>query len=301
MSWRRNALNKWLRFTERPKLARGTPDKLRRNLEINARLFFHPPKGSRIEPAVTGGVPGLSVSGRWANGAARLLYLHGGGYVFGSARTHSAMLAHLSKNSGLPAFLPDYRMAPEHPFPAAFDDALASYVAMADQPGGVVIGGDSAGGGLALALLAEILRQGLPKPLGVFAFSPLTDLTFSGDSFRANAAKDAVLPAERASELAQMYLGATDPRDPRVSPLYADFTGACPIWLTAGDTEILLDDTIRMAQHLREQGVAVTETIEHDLPHVWPFFQGFIPHAAATMDNLAAWIRPLAEVPRSEN
>lgn len=294
MSWRRAALNHWLRRVERPKLARGTPDRLRRNLELNARLFFHPPLGSRIAPVETGDVPGLSVTGPGADGAARILYLHGGGYVFGSPRTHSAMLAHLSKRCGLPAILPDYRMAPKHAFPAAFDDAFAAYRALADHPGGVVIGGDSAGGGLALALLAQILRQDLPKPLGVFAFSPLTDMTFSGASFTSNAARDAVLPAERASELARMYLGDSDPRDPRASPLYADFTGAPPVWLTAGDTEILLDDTTRMAAHLKRQGVVVTEIIEHDLPHVWPFFHGFIPQAGTTLDKLAGWIRPLA-------
>lgn len=293
MSWRRAALNHWLRLTERPQLARGTPAKMRRNLETKARLFFHPPFRSRIAPTETGGVPGLSVAGPAAQGAARILYLHGGGYVFGSARTHSAMLAHLSKRCGLPAILPDYRLAPDHPFPAAVDDALAAYRALSQQPGGVLIGGDSAGGGLALVLLAEILRLSLPKPLGVFAFSPLTDLTFSGDSFAANAARDAVLPAERAGEMAQMYLSGADPEDPRVSPLYADFTDACPVWLTAGDTEILLDDTTRMAAKLKQQGVAVTEIIEHDLPHVWPFFHGYIPQAGATLDDLAAWIRPL--------
>ncbi|WP_095589514.1 alpha/beta hydrolase [Actibacterium ureilyticum] len=294
MSWRQAALNNWLRRTERPQLARGTPEELRRNLAIKSRLFFHPPLFSRIRRDAAGGVPGLSVRGPGAKGAARILYLHGGGYVFGSARTHSAMVAHLSKRCGLPAFLPDYRLAPDHPFPAAVDDALAAYRALADQPGGVVIGGDSAGGGLALVLLAEILRLGLPKPLGVFAFSPLTDLTFSGDSFYLNAESDVVLPAERAGEMAQMYLSGAYAEDPRVSPLYADFTGGPPVWLTAADTEVLLDDTTRMTSHLNFHGVPVTEIIETDLPHVWPFFHGILPQAGATLDAVAAWIRPLA-------
>lgn len=295
MSWQRGALNGWLRRIERPKMARGTLQQLRRNLETSARLLFHPPRGSRIAPVDLGGVPGLSVTGPGAGGPVRILYLHGGGYVFGSARTHSAMLAQLSKRSRMPAVLPDYRRAPEHPFPAAFEDALAAYLGLAEQPGDLLIGGDSAGGGLALALLAEILRRDLPRPLGVFAFSPLTDLTFSGRSFRENAARDAVLPAERASELAGMYLAGADPKDLRASPLWADFTGAPPVWICAGDTEILLDDTRRMVERLRAQGVDVTARIERDLPHVWPFFHHVLPEARATLADLATWAQGVAQ------
>ena len=296
MSLVRGPLNAWLRLVEKRRLARETdPDALRRSFERNARLFFHAPQGTAFARESVAGVPVQWVTAR---GVAReagplLLYFHGGGYVFGSSDTHRAMLAWLSAGAGLPACLPDYRLAPEHPFPAAIEDGLAVWRAVAARRGGVILGGDSAGGGLALALLGEGLRTGLPKPAGVFAFSPLTDFTFSGASLRENAEADVMLPAERNRELARLYLRDTAADDPRASPLYADFTGAPPVWLTASDTEILLDDTRRMAARLRAQRVGVTEKIDHDLPHVWPFFHNMLPEARATLRDLAAWLSSL--------
>jgi acetyl esterase/lipase len=125
----------------------------------------------------------------------------------------------------------------------------------------------------------------------VFAFSPLTDMTFSGASFQVNANADVILPAERAAEMAEMYLDGHDPFDALVSPLFADFTGAPPIWLTAGDTEILLDDTRRLAANMQKQGVDVQMQIERDLPHVWPIFHHILPEARATLDGVAGWIK----------
>lgn len=159
------------------------------------------------------------------------------------------------------------------------------------------LGGDSAGGGLALSLTLEILKAGLPRPRGLFLFSPLTDLTFSGASFAANARADVMLPAPRANDMAGMYLQGTDPRDPRALPLFGDFTGAPPVWVTAGTTEILLDDTRRLAKRLAAQGVGVTCRIGHDLPHVRPIFQGFLPEARQTLDDLAGWLTDLPHRP----
>ncbi|MDZ7710682.1 MAG: alpha/beta hydrolase [Roseovarius sp.] len=296
MSLARRLLNPWLRLAEKRALARETdPVAIRRSFETKARLFFHAPRGTGFARERIADVP---VQWAVARGVARkdaplLLYFHGGGYVFGSSDTHRAMLGRLSMEAGLPACLPDYRLAPEHPFPAAMEDALAVWRAVAARPGGVILGGDSAGGGLALALLGEILRQGLPPPKGLFAFSPLTDFTFSGESLRENAGADVVLPASRAKEIARLYLRDAAVEDPRASPLVADFTGAPPVWLTAGDTEILLDDTRRMAARLRAQGVAVTDEIVHDLPHVWPIFHNILPEARASLRDLGGWIRSL--------
>lgn len=297
MSLMRPVLNLWLRMTEKPHLARtARPVDLRKSFERKARLFFRAPRGTRFEVETLGGVPVLWASGPWAaRGSGQvILYFHGGGYVFGSPRTHKAMLARLSSLCGLPACLPDYRLAPEHAFPAAVEDALTAYRALAHHPCGVILGGDSAGGGLAFALLGEIRRLGLARPLGCFAFSPLTDLTFSGESLGRNAKADVVLPASRAPEMGRQYLAGADADDPRASPLTADFKGAPPVWLVVGDTEILLDDTRRMARVLEADGVAVDCKVEHDLPHVWPLFQGLLPEAMATLRQLTTWIKALS-------
>ncbi len=300
MSLRRSVLNLALRLMEKPYLSRASdPVDLRDGFERKARIWFRPPRGSCFETERCGGVPVLWACGPGvtrSDGPA-ILYFHGGGYVFGSPDTHRAMLARLSDLSGLPVCLPDYRLAPEHPFPRAVEEGLKVLEVLGHHPGGVILGGDSAGGGLALALMAEALRQGGPAPRALFAFSPLTDLTFSGESLRRNAKADPMLPANRASEMAQMYLQGADARDPRASPLFASFCDAGPVWLAASDTEILLDDTRRMAARLRAQGVAVTEILRPDLPHVWPMFHNLLPEADATLRDLAGWIRSLSSRP----
>lgn len=305
MSWLRPVLNRWLRLTEKRYLARETdPAALRARFERRVRLLFPPPSGVPMRDGVlTGGggeIPALWIgeaAGRGtAAGPARpvVLYLHGGGYVFGSPHTHAPMLARLAQLSGVCACLPDYRLAPEHPFPAALVDARAAYRGLLAQgvpPDRIVLGGDSAGGGLALALLSDLCLAGLPRPAGLFALSPLTDLTFSGDSFRRNARADALLPATRGRDLVEMYLAGADPTQPGASPLRARFDAAPPVLLFAGDTEILLDDARRMAEVLCGQGVETDLRIARDLPHVWPFFWRYLPEAAATMTEIAGWIR----------
>ena len=295
-SRRARLINLMLRLIEKRRLERiEAPEDLRRGFERSAWLLFHGPRGSRYEADDLGGVATMRVTGPGAAGDGAILYLHGGGYVMGSPRTHRAMLARLSQLTGRVAFLPDYAKAPERPFPAAVEDAVTVWHALAARvdPARIVIGGDSAGGGLVLALLAEICRQGLPGPAGTFALSPLTDMTFSGASFRGNAEAEAMLPISRAQDMERLYLAGGDPRDSRASPLFAGFPGAGPVWICAGDTEILLDDTRRMAAHLRAEGVVVTEVIARDLPHVWPMFQRLMPEADATLRQLAGWINSL--------
>ncbi|MEZ5716248.1 MAG: alpha/beta hydrolase [Paracoccaceae bacterium] len=295
-SLRARAVNRILKLTEKRRLARiEQPQDLRPGFERSARLFFHAPRGSRFDPVTLADRPGLKVVGPGAGDERLILYFHGGGYVMGSPRTHRAMAARISQLTGRTALLPDYRKAPEHPFPAPVDDALAAYGALIETGPAerIVLGGDSAGGGIVLALLGQICRLGLPQPAATFAFSPLTDMTFSGPSFRANAQADAMLPISRARDMEVMYLDGADPRDPRASPLYADFTGAGPVWLSVGDTEILLDDTRRMAERLRRQGVAVSELVARDLPHVWPMIRPMIPEADVTLTLLAEWISSL--------
>jgi acetyl esterase/lipase len=298
MSLRSAVLNHWLRWTEKRHLARAkTPEALRAGFERKARFWFRAPKGSAFQRGSVAEVPVLWVSAPEADDDLLILYFHGGGYVFGSPRTHRAMLAWLSSLCNAWTCLPDYRLAPEQAFPAAIDDAVDVYAGLLEggtAPERIIVGGDSAGGGLALALLAEICRKDLPRPAGCFAFSPLTDMRYSGASIRENADSDVILPAGRADELAEMYLQGGDPDDPRASPLHGKFSGAGPVWLTVSDTEILLDDTRRMADVLRAQGVIVDMVIEQNLPHVWPLFHGLIPEAGATLRRLSSWITRLS-------
>lgn len=301
MSLRLNILNGFLRLVEKPKMARAkTPDDLRKPFEIKARLFFWPPRKSTYkEDELKFG--DASIPAHWAISEHAdedrvILYFHGGGYVFGSPKTHRAMLARLSAMTGVVACLPKYRLAPENPFPAAIDDAVAAYQTLLARgicANKIVMGGDSAGGGLVLALLGEITRQKLPQPAGVFALSPLTDLTFSGQSFVDNAKSDVMLPTQGAANMAHQYMQSAALDDPRASPVNALFSSDTPVYLTASDSEFLLDDTRRMTVRLREQGVDVTEVIVENHPHVWPIFQGALPEADQSLRDIAAWIKPL--------
>lgn len=292
-------LNAWLRRVEKPRMARAKgPEDLRRSLEQQARLLFHAPRGTQMQWQVletgAGRIEALDVVPRHLRSDGVVLYIHGGAFVFGSPRTHAALAAALAKRLGARVILPLYRLGPEAPFPAApqdirmaWDGLLAQGIA-ADQ---IVVGGDSAGGALALGLLAELIADNAACPLGTFCLSPLTDMTYSGDSFTTNAASEAILAAHRADELRTYYLGSALPDQPKASPLFADFNGAPSVWLTVGDTEILRDDSRRMAKRLEEQGVHVTFEERHDLPHVWPLFHNILPEARETLDQIAGWIK----------
>ena len=305
MSLRARLLNAWLRRFERPAMERATePEVLRHRFEHHARRYFRPPRGTQMQWQVLEHaqrrIEALEVVPRDLTGETVLFYIHGGGFLFGSPNTHSALLGSLCARLGARAVLPRYRLAPEHPFPAAADDIRAAWEGLrasgvaADR---ILIGGDSAGGALALSLLGDLVADGAALPAGCFCFSPLTDLTFSGDSFRSNARAEAILPVGRELEMAEMYLAGHRPDDPRVSPHFADFTGACPLWLAVGDREILRDDARRLSARLGDARVDVTLEEHPDLPHVWPIFHNYLPEAKRTLDQLADWIR--RQQPRS--
>lgn len=309
MSLRLQMLNAWLRRFEKPALSRVVePEVMRQRFELNARLFFHAPRGTQLQWQVLEAegrrVDVLDVVPAKLTAETVLLYVHGSAFLFGSPKTHVALAANIGMRLGARTVMPRYRLAPENPFPAAFDDLRTTWNGLrasgvpADQ---IVLGGDSAGGALALALLGQLVKDGAPLPAAAFGLSPLVDLTFSGESFRTNAAADAVLPAERAQEMAIMYLSDHDPKDPCVSPLFAPMQGACPVWLTVGDTEILRDDSRRMAAHLRQSGVAVTLEERANLPHVWPIFHNVLPEARETLDTLSAWLKRQAPGSQAEN
>lgn len=298
MSVRLGLLNLLFRLVEKPALLRiKEPAVARRRFEVQARRFFRRVPGSIFRPdalAFSGKtVPGLWVERRDTGSKGVLLFFHGGAFVQGSARTHSRMVAALVRRARVRAFLPDYRLAPEHPFPAAFDDAVIAYRALLEAGftgPQIALGGDSAGGGLALALLHRICSDELPRPACLIAFSPWTDLTLSGGSLRSNAARDPLLPAERLVEVRDMYVKPDRARDPRASPLFGFAGKAPPVLIQVGSTEILLDDSIRMARRLEETGTDVTLGIWPSVPHVWQLLHGWIPEAGAALDNAAGFL-----------
>ena len=295
MSLRVSALNAALRLFERRFLSRVTdPVEAREAFARKARILFRADKSVPVAEGRLGALECLEIG---PSSAGVLLYFHGGAYIFGAPRTHAAMLAKLSKMTGMQAVLPDYRLAPDAPFPAAFDDAVASYEALIARgvaPNDIVIGGDSAGGGLALALLGHICAKALPQPRGCFALSAYTDMRNSGPSVTRNAAAEAILPAARMDEIGQMYLQGQDAGDPRASPIYADFSGACPVYLAASLDEILLDDSRRLATRMRDVGGEVHLHLRSQMPHVWHMFHRYLPQAGDDLAHLSGWIKTLS-------
>jgi epsilon-lactone hydrolase len=289
-------LNFWLRHLCKSFLRR-TQDfaRARAAWEAAARLSPMPKGLARAERPLVDGGRAIGATRLEGGGDGPLLFwIHGGAYCLGSPGTHAAMAGQLAQRMGGGAVLPDYRLAPEHAFPAAAEDVLAAYRALlAEGPPAarIVVGGDSAGGGLAFALLHLIGEAGLPWPCGVVAFSPWADLTASGESLRTLAAREAMLPVERIEEIRDHYLVGADPRDPRASPVFGRFRGAPPVLILSSLHEALRDDARMMAARLREDGVAVTHEEWESLPHAWPLFAGFLPQADQALDRAAAWRR----------
>ena len=225
---------------------------------------------------------------------AALLYLHGGGYVMGSIRTHRALAARIAKTSGIRCLIIDYRLAPEHPFPAALDDAHRAYRWLLQQdipPERLVVAGDSAGGGLTLALLLYLRDRGEPLPAAAVCLSPWTDLAGTGSSLRSKAAVDPIVPVAALDYVAKQYLGNEAPQNPYASPLYGDLHGLPPLLIHVGTHEVLLDDSLRFAEKARTAGVNVSLEIWPDMMHVWHFFAPFLPQARQAIQKIGAFIR----------
>jgi acetyl esterase/lipase len=223
-----------------------------------------------------------------------VLYLHGGAYIAMSARTHRSMTSRLACGGEARLFALDYRLAPEHPFPAAVDDALTAWrqlVASGTPPSRIVVAGDSAGGGLALALLIALRDAGDEMPAGAVLFSPWTDLAATGDSIVANDAADPLFFGRWVAPVARHYLGDTPATHPLASPVYADLTGLPPLLIQVGDTEVLLDDSRRVAEHATRDGVPVTLRVWPGVPHGWHIFAPILPEARDALREASVFIR----------
>ena len=271
----------------KPKLALATDA-----MEVRRLLRPEPfkvPRSVRITPKEVGGVPGEWVEAQDSD--VTLLYLHGGGYVACTVETHRPITVGFAQH-GFKVFAPEYRMAPEHLFPAAVEDAVAVYRGLIEQgipAAKIVVSGDSAGGGLALAMLISLRDAGIELPAAVVLFSPWTDLAATGESLVTNDERCALFRGAKIGPGALYYLGTADPRNPLASPLYADLTGLPPMLIHVGENEVLLDDSRRFAERARAAGVSVEVKIWPVVPHDWQLVPA-MPEAKRSMREAAGFL-----------
>lgn len=249
-----------------------------------------PSPSAVFDPGQLGGIPGEWVRPRKRPETVRprLLYLHGGGFVGGSPLTHRTITAAFAR-ANFCVFAPEYRLAPEHPFPAALDDVVAAWTAFS-QGGPAVVAGDSAGGNLALALVVEARRRGLTPPAAVALFSPACDFLSRGASFRTNIRRDAMFRPDCLANLVPAYLGDADPLDPRISPVEADFAGFPPLLLHAAERELMRDDCVALAETARAAGVRVELALWPVVPHAWQLADNYVPEARRSIEAAAAFL-----------
>jgi acetyl esterase/lipase len=264
----------------------------RKQIADGAKRFGKPPKETRITPVDVNGVAAEWVERSLSRAHRVILYFHGGGYCSGSLDSHRALASKLANEAHARVLLADYRLAPEHPFPAAFEDALACYrwlLASGIDPGGIVLAGDSAGGGLALAAAMGIRDEGLPLPAAIVGLSPWTDLALSGRSLLKLATADPMLDMRDLANFAQNYLMGHLPTDYRASPLYGDFHGLPSLLIHVGSNEVLKDDALRTAKLAEDAGVDVSIEVWDGMYHV---FQALPVSAAdASIARLGSFIR----------
>jgi acetyl esterase/lipase len=225
-----------------------------------------------------------------------LLYLHGGGYVIGNSRAYRPMGSEFASRLRTRVLIPDYRLAPENPFPAALEDAVKVYRWLLDQkiaPNSIALAGDSCGGGLTVATLAAIRDAGLPMPAGAAVISPWADLEVNSDSFVSKAKEDLLIEADGLRQMAAAYLGSTSPRNPSASPIHANLSGLPPLLIQVGSAEILLDDSTRLAARAGAAGVKVRLDIWPEMFHVWHVSASVLDEAREALDDAATFLKSL--------
>jgi acetyl esterase/lipase len=252
--------------------------------------------GVTCEAAAVGGVAGWWCLPDDAVAGAAVLYFHGGAYVVGSARAYRHFVGQVAARTKVAAFVPEYGLAPEHPFPAAVDEAQACYRGLVEKGfGKIALAGDSAGGGLALVLLSLLTaraREGSAlRPVGAAVISPWTDLALSGRSMQARAEADPLLTRESLASAAQLYLGGHDARDPLASPLYGDLTGLPPVRIHAGEDEVLLDDSLRYGQRIEREGSIVQVHTWEGMIHVFLSNVALLLAAREALDDIGDFLR----------
>jgi epsilon-lactone hydrolase len=240
------------------------------------------------------------VSGEWASSPGSLagpcvLYFHGGGYNIGSVASYRQFVGRLSKACGYDVLSVEYRLAPENRFPAAVEDALTAYRSLQSKghsPKHIILAGDSAGGGLVLALMLALKDNGIEQPRGAVLISPSTDLAKTGGTIATHQDRDPIIRMDTTNAFAERYLGREgSPYHPLASPLYGEHSGLPPLLILVGTEEMLLDDSRRVAARAEEAGVDVTLEIWEGMFHVWPFFAAILPEGQKAIDRMGQYIR----------
>lgn len=273
-----------------------TPLGLRANMQQS--MQGREPTGVRYVEVEAGGVPSAWLVPEGYDGRIRVLHLHGGGYTAGDIQTHRAYAGHLAKASGAAVLVADYRLAPEHVYPAALDDGLTAWRWMAangpDGPGTadrLIIGGDSAGGGLTLAVLMALRDAGEALPDGASLLSPWADLVVQGETMKTRAKADPLVAQEWLLACAAAYKGDTNPAIPGMSPVFGDFAGLPPLDIHVGDAEVLLGDSLAVAERARAAGVEVTLEVWPEMLHIWQVLWPAMPEGAAAVEKAAAFVK----------
>lgn len=290
-SWQSHFFSFLLRNTFKRKLA-AADDALSARAVLNSG-GSRTPRDVVVTKETLAGIPGEWVESKAGSNGTTMLFMHGGGYFACSAKSHRAVTGFFAQQ-GFKVFAPDYRLAPEHPFPAAVDDAQMVYQALLRSgidPARLVVSGDSAGGGLALALMLRLRKHGVPLPAAAALFSPLTDLAATGDSISANTKRCAMFVGDRIKMGGEFYLGGADPRTPLASPIYAELHDLPPLLIHAGEDEVLRDDSTRLAARARSAGVYVELRLWPTVPHVWQLFHHFIPEGRQSLAEASGFLK----------
>jgi epsilon-lactone hydrolase len=256
--------------------------------------MFPLPQGVSSTPVDAGGILAEWIAAPGASDEQVIYWLHGGGYCIGSVNTHRGLLARTSAAARARVFAIDYRLAPEDPFPAAVEDAVAGYLWLLStgvDPAQLVIGGDSAGGGLAAATLVALNEDGKPLPAGAVLISPWTDLALTGESLSSKAEADPMITNDGIARVRDAYVDSWDQNDPLISPIYADLSGLPPLLIQVGENEVLLDDSTRLAERAEAAGVDASLEVWPEMIHVWHFFAGMLPEGQQAIDRIGEWVR----------
>jgi monoterpene epsilon-lactone hydrolase len=270
----------------------GELDQVRQGFE-DMLTQFGPAPGVTFTAAQIGSSPGTWATPSEVVDGRVLLYLHGGGFALGSSKAYSPLASELASRLKGRVLVPDYRLAPENPYPAAIEDAVSAYrwlLAQGTPAASIAIAGDSCGGGLTVAALVAIRDRGLPMPVGAALISAWADLSATSDSITSKTGEDFVLNGDMLRGMAAGYLGATPPRTPGASPVYANLKGLPPLLIQVGATEVLLDDSTRLAAYAGAAGVKVRLDIWPEMFHVWHTWSARLDEGKEALDDMAAFL-----------